>query len=105
MEEGYRVPRLEEFVQGFEFEKANDYSFGILDMSEGGNFISSSEKSRIWSPMKVWWKHNPYERIIEPLDNEGNTIEYSGEFLNFFAPFNEQSFIEQELVRVKINKK
>lgn len=50
--------------------------------------------------MRVYWKHSPSERVIEK-DEEGNTFDFSGEFVNFFKPFDEQSLIDQKLVRVK----
>ncbi len=94
----YRTPKLEEFVQDFEFEVARDYGFGIMDLSS--NESPKFEKHRIWSPMKVWWKHNPKERIKEEYN--GIVWDISGGMINFFKPFDEQSFIDQRLVRVKI---
>lgn len=99
MKENYRTPKIEEFIQGFEFEIAQDYRFGIIDLSEN-NKETSFEYKRFWSPMRVYWKHSPSERVIEK-DEEGNTFDFSGEFVNFFKPFDEQSLIDQKLVRVK----
>ena len=91
MEAGYRIPKLEEFVQGFEFEVASEYSFGVMDMTNGGT-CQMGAPFKIWNPGKVWWKEDPNKRIIE----------FTGATMNFFKPFNEQMYIEQELVRVKI---
>ncbi len=97
MEEGYRVPKLEEFVQGFEFEVGNDYQWIYINSDK-----LPEPKYRVWRPAKVWWKANPKEMITEKTEN-GNIFIYSGYLNNFFKPFDEQSFIDQELVRVKIN--
>lgn len=100
MEDGYRIPRLEEFIQGFEFEVAIDYKFGHIDFSTDpaiGDFTSYRE----WKPCKVWWKHDPNEFIAE-TDGEGNKLTIIGSAINFFKPFDEEAYIEQELVRVKI---
>lgn len=97
----YRTPKLEEFVQDFEFEVARDYGFAIMDLSS--NESPKFEKQRLWSPMKVWWKNKPEERIREEYN--GIVCDVSGSMINFFKPFDEQSFINQELVRVKIEDK
>lgn len=102
--EEYRTPSIEEFVQGFEFEKIHTETWGffILDMSNNSSeTIGETKTKKSWIPMKVWWKTNPKERIIEK-DEEGNTWDYSGELVNFFKPFDEQDMIDKKLVRVKI---
>lgn len=100
MEAGYRVPKIEEFVQGFEFEVAHEYSFGVMDMTNGGT-CQMGLPFKIWEPCKVWWKEDPNKRIVQELGS-GSTIEFSGATMNFFKPFDEQMYIDQELVRVKI---
>lgn len=104
MEEGYRVPRLEEFVQGFEFEVAKDTRFFILDLSAGADNSAQFNQpfTRHWLSGKVWWKHPPENRIIE-RSIDGTTLNISGYMVNFFKPFDEAEYIRQGLVRVKIN--
>ena len=100
----YRIPKLEEFVQGFEFEVAQDYKFGFMDFSDVIKPLELSDSNRIWITTKVWWKNNPKERIIEK-DINGITWDISGGMVNFFKPFDEESFIKQGLVRVKADDK
>ena len=101
----YRTPRLDEFIQGFEFEIAKDSKFCFINTTvspdENKAAIDKIPYIRHWFPMKVWWKHDPEERITE-VDSEGNIWNISGKSVNFFKPFDEQSFIDQKLVRVKV---
>lgn len=98
---GYRVPKLEEFIQGFEFEQKHTYSFGFIDF-ENNKFIKGKEFIS-WLPNKVWWKYPEDDMITTELDN-GHTLTQMGRSINFFKPFNEQLFIDQKLVRVKIRR-
>jgi len=79
--DNYRIPKLEEFVQGFEFEVAHDFTYGFLDVSNDKPSVLSH--SRIWIPRKVTWKTDKMSEIWD-------------------CPFNVESFLEQELIRVKI---
>lgn len=99
---GYRVPKIEEFVQDFHFERRHSYSFGFIDFEKGGYKKMKSFES--WTPMQVWWKYPEDAMITSPLGDEGHTITQTGRSINFFKPFDEQSFIDQKLVRVKIKK-
>ncbi len=104
MEQGYRVPKLEEFVQGFEFEVANIIGIMLLDFS-GKQQDQIYPYKKIWSKSKVTWKGDSSEIITEKfLDDSGQECKlmYKGAFRNLFQPFDEQSYIDQELVRVKI---
>jgi hypothetical protein len=94
MNNKYRIPELKEFVQGFKFERAVDYEFGILGQ------LNPFKKKRIWIKCEVWWKLKPDE-IISKKDDYGNMWIYNGFTNNFFKPFDEESFIKQKLVRVK----
>lgn len=97
--EGYRVPTIDEFVQGFEFEIAKDLEFLILDFSDNTK-SKSLGKFRIWEPAKVWWKGDLKNRIIF-TDDEGFNWNLPSPNI-FCKPFDEQSMIDQKLVRVKI---
>jgi len=81
--EEYRTPKIEEFVQGFEFEVRNDIGFMILDLS-GEKKPETISKSIIWVPNKVTWK------ATECKTEERDGIKYhiSPGVINFFEPFN-----------------
>lgn len=79
--EKYRTPTIEEFVQGFEFEVAQDISYGFLDMTD--NKSSEISSSRSWIPTTVTWKEDEMSEIWD-------------------KPFDEQSYLDQGLIRVKI---
>lgn len=98
MEEGYRIPDISEFKQGFEFELRHDYKFGLLDLAT--NELTNEVRSSVWSDCKVWWMHEPNEMVTEEID--GYKISVTGATLNFGKPFDEKSFLEQGLIRVKI---
>lgn len=116
MEEGYRIPTIEEFVQGFEFEVAKDNKYVWMDtVDDNGKIIKETDEEsrkrfkekmdaspliRTWRPSKVWWKRDPHEIITREVD--GITYSYPGAINNIYKPFDEQSFIDQGLVRVKI---
>ena len=99
--EGYRVPTIDEFVQGFEFEVCKEMKLIHLGMTQ--KQINSIPYSKVWTPMKVNWKYDPKILITRTLDN-GMKVTTTGSFENFFKPFDEQLMIDQKLVRVKINK-
>lgn len=52
MEEGYRVPTIDEFVEGFEYEDAHDMRWDIVDFTEPANTIKG-EWQRIWHKKTV----------------------------------------------------
>ena len=95
----YRIPKLEEFVQGFKFELAKDYSFLILDFTTTEK--PEETKYREWVECEVWWKEDEDKLITQTYKN-GDTFTFSGRTNNFFKPFNEESFLKQGLIRVKI---
>jgi hypothetical protein len=96
---GYRIPKLEEFVQGFEFEVKNSCRYAIIDLSTGES--SFGEPQHFWTEGKVWWmKESKWISVFD--EDSGVTITYNQAGDNFFKPFDEKSFIEQGLVRVKI---
>lgn len=97
MDKEYRIPKLEEFVQGFEFELASDCGFCFL---EPGHRLTFPEMKRFWNKSKVTWMLPPNEIITRKVGDK--TWSAKGSTLNFFKPFNEQSLIDQGLVRVKI---
>ncbi len=54
-----------------------------------------------WINSKVWWKEKE-DKLITEISDEGIELTYTGYFNNFFKPFDEQSYINQGLIRVKI---
>ena len=98
MEEGYRVPRLEEFVQGFEFEVKHTSRYAIIDLTTGES--SFGEPYHFWTEGKVWWMKE--SKMVTTESEEGFKVTYNQAMDNFFKPFDEQGYIDQELVRVKI---
>lgn len=99
IEEGYRIPKEEEFVQGFEFERKDIYQPMMLNLINN-TCENIGEPIITWTPMKVWWMHEPNEIITREID--GMKFIYNGFTANFFKPFDVKSFIEQGLIRVKI---
>lgn len=100
---GYRVPKLEEFVQGFKFQKKNSYRFMLIDFANDKTI--KSKEYHDWVDCEVWWKHPEDAWITSPIGNEGHTITQKGSSINWFKPFDEQSYINQKIVRVKIKNK
>jgi len=97
----YRTPTADEFVQGFEFERANDYGYIIAYFSNPTTKVEDISTTRIWTKSKVWWEHPPKEKVTEVFPN-GVSVTMEGSTINFFKPFDVQSFIDQGLIRVKI---
>jgi hypothetical protein len=101
---GYRVPELSEFVQEFEFELAKDSRLIWIDnnlsLEENKAHNDLIQFKRMWYPCKVNWMYDPKERI--EVKHDGHMFNLSGATMNFFKPFDEESFIKQKLVRVKI---
>jgi hypothetical protein len=96
-ESEYRIPKLEEFVQGFEFEVRNDYKFVMLDLSEEKKPEILSE-SIIWNKWTVTWKETEWKTE----ERDGMKYHISPEVINFFEPFCVKSFLERGLIRVKV---
>lgn len=95
----YRIPDISEFKQGFKFERRNDYKFGVLDFSEGGEYKELQSYSN-WSPVEVTWMSDPEELFTEQYGEYEITV--TGGVRNLFIPFNIESFLKQGLIRVKI---
>lgn len=98
MENKYRTPKIEEFVQGFEFELRKDYKFIVLNFES--NKSEATQEYSEWVPCKVWWKMDENARITDTYD--GYSVTITGLTNNFFKPFDEESFLKQGLIRVKI---
>lgn len=97
IEEGYRIPTIDEFVQGFKFELRKDYSFGFITLGKGYEKVKDYS---IWTECEVWWKSE--EKWITQSYEDGTKFTMSGSTNNFFKPFDEKSFLDQGLIRVKI---
>ena len=93
----YRIPLLNEFVQGFKYELKKTYSFGFI---ENGRYEKSKEWNK-WIEGEVWWMH-PDDAIITSQMPNGGTLTMIGRFVNFGKPFNIESYLKQGLLRVKI---
>ena len=93
----YRIPTIDEFIQGFEFEVRHDYKIQMLDLS-GETKPETISESIVWAPSKVTWK------ATEWITEEKNGMKYhiSPGVINFFEPFDVESFLEQGLIRVKL---
>ncbi len=103
MKEEYRTPTIDEFVQGFKFELRKDYSFNFLNFTESQKTVYEKVSDySIWIPCEVWWKAKENEIITQTDKISGNTLTITGRANNFFKPFDEESFIKQGLIRVKI---
>lgn len=110
MELGYRIPIIDEFVQGFEFEYYDNTSYRMimLDFSPGGKAKDLTPRKEVgWIKRIVNWKHSPDKRIIETFkDDDGNncTLEYSGFTANWFNEMchrDIQKLIDDGRIRVK----
>lgn len=80
----YRIPEVEEFVQGFKFEKLIHRKgcklgmIGIIDFGKESIFKESIFKEVVaeedkWVGMEVWW-----DRESEPIKIEFENIIYEG---------------------------
>ena len=98
MEEGYRIPAAEEFVQGFKFEKACATRMVMIDFGKPP-VKDETPFTRHWVESEVWWDCKPDEFITQ--EYEGHKVLLKGSTVNFFKPFDVESFIKQGLVRVK----
>lgn len=97
---GYRVPKLEEFVQDFEYE----YKFksGGGGIWTNGKLIYKIPASSEWFKQKVWWlPRNREEAKRTTVYEDGTSITW---FINpnFDKPYDIRSMLEQNLLRVKI---
>lgn len=101
MDDGYRIPTEDEFVQGFEYEVRNEYSIVIMDLQKG-EVSERSAPSYTWTKGKVFWKKEP--KVITVKMENSATLTYDQSLDNFFEPFNVASFLEQGLLRTKIKK-
>ena len=101
--EEYRIPTADEFVQGFKFQVKKAGSFGILDFSETPPKSEHFSDWEIWQDAVVTWKLPSGERV--KFTQDGIDYDMPSDFLNFInQPFDVQSFIDQGLIRVKIEK-
>jgi len=100
MEEGYRIPTAEEFVQGFKFEQAHDTRMVIIDLSKPAR-KDDTPFTRHWTESEVWWDCKPDEFV--EYNWYAGKIKLKGSTVNFFKPFDVESYINQGLVRVKID--
>lgn len=98
MEEGYRLPRIEEFVDGFEYQVKKTYRWMTLGAEqEVIPVLETWEKG-------TWRVYDDNKFYTETMSN-GGTLTMSGRFMNFTAaPFVPESFIEQGIIRISIAK-
>lgn len=106
MEQCYRIPAIEEFVEDFKFQylDINDYRFGFIDFSSDRGFEEISKcHSENWIDCICDWKY-PNGRLFTE-ESEGIKITYGGETRNFFSRFRDDSIkqlINKGRIRVKI---
>jgi hypothetical protein len=112
MEEGYRIPTIDEFVQDFEFERkirrGGGSWFGFnINMSkeevEKQLLVNRQPIFDEWIPMKVWWKPRTLEEATITTKDE-STGEIWTSIINpeFDKPINEEKMISEGKIRVKI---
>jgi len=92
---------MEDIKNGVEIEIAKDFSFGILD-KDGFKIIGTS---RHWNPVTVWWVQDGTTKLVtEPLTDRGDVITYKVDdnYKKLLKPFDEKTFIEQGLIRIKL---
>lgn len=77
MDEGYRIPTIEEFVDGFEFE--------VVD------WTVPTRVKKVWHPMQLIYVATNFF-MIKP----------KGSILSYVNPFDVESYLKQGLIRVKI---
>lgn len=100
--DGYRIPALEEFVQGFEFEVVDwTQPTGMFIPQGKGEAIQTHSFPKQWKPMKVTWMHDPNADVV--IQTGEYTIHAKGSFVNFSKPFDVESWLTQGLIRVKIS--
>lgn len=103
MEEGYRIPAIDEFIQGFEFEVVDwTVPTGIFFFNPKMGHLEhfKFQENKVWKPMQVTWMNDPNADVIEKIGDF--TIHTKGSVLNFFQPFDVESYLKQGLIRVKI---
>jgi len=97
----YRIPRLEEFVQDFEYEYK--YKTGGGGSWVNGIQVSSYPPSSKWIKQKVWWLPRTREEAKKTcVYDDGSSITW---FINpnFDKPYDIQSMLDDKSLRVKIN--
>ena len=109
----YRIPKIEEFVQGFKYQIAQDIRMIIWSPSNG--VTEESPEKRIWHDREVYWMGEPKElhttkfkhfvETVYGIKEETSTLTVDGPTYDFFyrsAPYNIKSLLEQGLIRVEI---
>ncbi len=105
----YRTPRVEEFIQGFEFEYLQRSGGGsyFYMINEDGSLCTEEdckkqvEKNRQpiveeWIPLKVWWK----PETLEEAKKTSGLITWF--ICPFDAPISKERSVKNRTVRVKI---
>ena len=107
MEEGYRIPDISEFVQGFKYEyrsyKKGDKTWGLmfLDRDDNRETKWSYAENDMWDKRKVWWDREP--KLVELTDENGISWSYMEcKQFDLSPPHFRKEDLEQGLIRVKI---
>lgn len=76
MEEGFRIPDISEFKQGFKFQRLVNHkgNWNIWDFSSKNRCESNPFNYNEWIDCQVWWDREP-KLITSELD-EGVVITY-----------------------------
>lgn len=102
VEEGYYIPKKEEFVEGFNYQLKETHYYMLLD-KEDGSPDSRSEDIHTWYSHIVPFKR-PDTGLSSIKDGEF-TVHTSNSLLNFlFREPDWQLMIDKGLVRAKIKK-
>ncbi len=106
-EKGYRIPKIEEFVQGFKFEVDKS----ILE--QPNNLFFKKFEGREWKEIEVYWKP-PIEKVLRwdgIVDKECIAEDIEGTFIGTtiqdctdeFEPFSIEYYLNRGFIRVKDN--
>ncbi len=113
-EKGYRIPRIEEFVQGFKFEVDRNILEPTSEFtSKGRSGFFKKFEGREWEEIEVYWKP-PIEKVLRGngiVDKECVEETIEGTFIGTtiqdctdeFEPFSIEYYLNRGFIRVKDN--
>lgn len=99
----YRIPKIEEFVDGFEYQVAYTQKLGLIDFLENPITYKEGESQTIWIN-KVYKQPDNIEQPYMFKDNEGNVytfIRSVEDYENLLQTI--KTKLENGKIRTKIN--
>ena len=98
----YKIPKLEDFYQGMKYQIAHDQQMVIWDAQKEVDVLNT-EWDRLWLDREVYWMGETKESHTEKYGENTVTID-SGTYDFFYRspPYNIESMLEQELIRVEV---